>query len=98
MRGNKKSVIGGDFNANVVRNQFREGVCGRYGLEVSNEAGRDLINWCSQFGLAYANSYHRHARRGTWLHPVMGSFHELDKFLVRSGERAGLTRTMRTIK
>ena len=44
MGGSEKLVIGGDFNASVGRNQFSEGVCGRYGLGVSNEAGRDLIN------------------------------------------------------
>ena len=98
MGGREKLVIGGDFNASVGRNQFRQGVCGRYGLGVSNEAGRDLINWCDQVGLAYANSYHRHARRGTWLHPARGTWHELDGFLVRRGERAGLTRRMRTVE
>ena len=86
MGGREKLVIGGDFNASVGRNQYRQGVCGRYGLGVSNEAGRDLINWCDQVGLAYANSYHRHARRGTWLHPARGTWHELDGFLVRRGE------------
>ena len=35
MGGSEKLVIGGDFNASVGRNQFREGVCGRYGLGVS---------------------------------------------------------------
>ena len=53
---------------------------------------------CGQVGLAYTNSYNRHARRGTWLHPARGPWHELDGFLVKRGERAGLTRNLRTVE
>ena len=98
MGGKEKLIIGGDFNASVGRNQNRPGVCGRYGLGLSNEAGRDLVNWCGEVGLAYANSYVRHVRRGTWFHQARGRWYELDGFLVRSRDRGKIVRKMRTIE
>ena len=62
---NERVIIGGDFNANVGKNEERPGVCGKYGLGILNEARRNLIEWCEENDLAYVNSYMRHARRGT---------------------------------
>ena len=66
MSGRERLVIGGDFNANVGRGNARVGVCGKYGVGRMNEAGRDLVDWCEEQGLAYVNSFMKHARRGTW--------------------------------
>ena len=96
MSGRAKLIIGGDFNANVGRNESREGVCGRFGVGSMNEAGRDLIEWCEEFGLAYVNSFYMHARRGTWCHPRFGRWYELDGFIMRGSERHRMVVKMRT--
>ena len=62
MGGRERLVIGGDFNANVGRRNERQGVCGKYGVGRMNEAGRALIDWCEEWGLAYVNSFMRHDR------------------------------------
>ena len=54
--GKERLIIGGDFNASVGTDQERRGICGRYGLRHSNEAGRDLIEWCQEHRLGYVNS------------------------------------------
>ena len=97
MSRNERVIIGGDFNANVGRNEERPGVCGKYGIGVMNEAGRNLIEWCEENELAYVNSYMRHARRGTWLHMRYGRWYELDGFVVRKNERQRMVRKMWTM-
>ena len=62
-----------------------------------DEAGRDLMNWCGANGLAYVNSYMKHERRGTWLHPRSGRWYELDGFLMRKDERHRLVRRMKAM-
>ena len=68
---NERLLIGGDWNANVGRGSARNGVCGEFGVGRMNDAGRDLIEWCEANGLAYANSFVRHAERGTWFNRCM---------------------------
>ena len=58
----ERLIIGGDFNANVGRRNERQGVCGQFGVGRMNEAGRDLIDWCEEQGLAYVNSFMKHER------------------------------------
>ena len=96
MGGQERLLIGGDFNANVGKRYERQGVCGKYGVGRVNEAGRDLIDWCEEQGLAYVNSFMRHERRGTWFHPRYGRWYELDGFLVRKRERHNMVERMRT--
>ena len=91
MSGRERLIIGGDFNANVGKGNERRGVCGKYGVGSMNEAGRDLIDWCEEHGLAYVNSFVKHARRGTWFNLRYGRWYELDGFLVRKNERHGMS-------
>ena len=63
-----------------------------------NEAGRDLVEWCEEYGLAYVNSFMRHKRRGTWFNRMYGRWYELDGFVVRREERSRLVRQMRTVE
>ena len=93
----ERLIIGGDFNANVGRRNERQGVCGQFGVGRMNEAGRDLIDWCEEQGLAYVNSFMKHERRGTWFHTRYGRWYELDGFVVRKGERHGMVERMRTL-
>ena len=92
---NKRLLIGGDWNANVGRGSARNGVCGEFGVGRMNDAGRDLIEWCEANGLAYANSFVRHAERGTWFNRMYGRWYELDGFVVRQNERHRMIRRMR---
>ena len=73
----------------------RNGVCGEYGVGRMNDAGSDLIEWCEANVLAYANSFVRHAERGTWFNRMYGRWYELDGFVVRQNERHRMIRRMR---
>ena len=86
-----KDCYWGDFNDSIGR-----GVCGKYGLGRGNEAGRDLVDWCEELGMAHVNSFMKYKRRGTWRHPATGRWHKLDGFLVRGEERQRMMRKVRT--
>ena len=64
MGNRERMVIGGDFNASIGRGGERRGVCGKYGLGRGNEAGRDLVDWCEEMGMAHVKSFMRYKRRG----------------------------------
>ena len=96
MYRNERLLIGGDWNANVERGSARNGVCGDFGVGKMNDAGRDLIEWCEANGLAYANSFVRHAERGTWFNRMYGRWCELDGFVVRQNERHRMIRKIRS--
>ena len=43
------TIIGGDHNSSVGPREgenWQPGECGNYGLGATNEAGKDLLNWC----------------------------------------------------
>ena len=67
----KKDVlfIIGDWNANVGSQTL--GVTGKFGLEVWNEAGQTLIEFCQENALVIANTFfQQHKRRlYTWTSP-----------------------------
>ena len=92
---NERLLIEGDWNANVGRGSARNGVCGDFGVGRMNDAGRDLIEWCEGNGLAYENSFVRHAERGTLFNRMYGRWYELDGFVVRQNERHRMIRRMR---
>ena len=68
----KKDVlfIIGDWHAKV-RSQETSGVTGKFGLEVWNEAGQRLIEFCQENALVIANTlFQQHKRRlYTWASP-----------------------------
>ena len=43
-------VIGGDHNAHVGGDAEWPQLAGRWGLRTTNEAGRDLLEWCEEHG------------------------------------------------
>ena len=59
-----------DWNANVG-SQETPGVTGKFGLEVQNEAGQRLIEFCQENALVIANTlFQQHKRRlYTWTSP-----------------------------
>ena len=62
--------ITGDWNAKVGSQETR-GVTGKFGLEVQNEAGQRLIEFCQENALLIANTlFQQHKRRlDTWTSP-----------------------------
>ena len=68
----KKDVlfIIGDWNAKVG-SQETPGVTGKFGLEMQNEAGQRLIEFCQENALVIANTlFQQHKRRlYTWISP-----------------------------
>ena len=80
-------IIGGDHNAHVGKDDCQPGTTGRFGLRASNDAGRDLINWCQSNGLAWVSSFYHQKQRGTWFNQVYGRWYELDGFIMRADQR-----------
>ena len=68
----KKDIlfIIGDWNAKVG-SQETPGITGKFGLEVQNEAGQRLIEFCQENALVIANTlFQQHKRRlYTWTSP-----------------------------
>ena len=62
--------ITGDWNVKVGSQEIR-GVTGKFGLEVQNEAGQKLIEFCQENALVIANTLlQQHKRRlYTWTSP-----------------------------
>ena len=60
----------GDWNAKV-ESQGIAGITGKFGLEVQNEAGQRLIDYCQEKALVIANIlFQQHKRRlYTWTSP-----------------------------
>ena len=61
----------GDWNAKVGSQEI-SGVMGKFGLEVQNESGERLIEFCQENALVIANTFfQRHKRRlYTWTSPT----------------------------
>ena len=97
--GKETLVIGGDHNAQVGEGEELEGVRGRYGLrDNTNEAGEDLVEWCQENGLALANTFSSHNRRGTWFNVPRARWYELDGFLVKKDQRHKVMRGVRVLE
>ena len=67
-------VIIGDWNAKVG-SQETPGVTGKFGLEIQNEAGQRLTEFCQENALVTANTlFHQHKRRlYTWTSPMVNT-------------------------
>ena len=91
-------IIGGDHNAHVGGDSERAQVAGRWGVRYTSEAGRNLLNWCEEHGMAYANSFFRHRSRGTWFSNIHRRWYELDGFLVKKHHRHSRVRNVSTVE
>ena len=90
-------VIRGDFNVHVGGGENRPGICGRFGIRQSNQQGLDLLAWCEENDLAHINSFYSHKRRGTWFHPALGRWYEIDGFLMRQEQRHANVKKISTV-
>ena len=96
MEGRERLVREGDFNASVGKDAENRGVWGKRTLGRSNDAGRDLIEWCEEHGLARVNGHMEPARRGTWRNQASGRWYKQDGLVVRGNKRHHMARGMRT--
>ena len=84
---NNTLIVGGDFNAHIGAGEERAGTCGVFGIRGSNEQGRLLLEWLDQNNLTHVDSFYNMKRRGTWFHPALRQWYELDGFIMRNNQR-----------
>ena len=72
----------GDWNAKVGSQEI-PGVTGKFGLEIRNEAGQRLIEFCQENTLVIANTlFQQHKRRlYTWTSPDSQHWNQIDYIL-----------------
>ena len=89
----KKDVlfIIGDWNAKVG-SQETPGVTGKFGLEIRNEAGQRLIQFCQENALVIANTlFQQHKRRfHTWTSPYGQHRNQIDYILCSQRWRSSI--------
>ena len=56
-------------------------------MGATNEAGKDLLNWCQLNGLSWINSFKNIKERGTWYSKKWKKWYELDGFIVKQDQR-----------
>ena len=81
----------GDCNAKVG-SQETPGVTGKFGLEVQNEAGQRLIEFCQEKSLVIANIlFQQHKRRlYTWTSPDSRQWNQIDYILCSQRWRSSI--------
>ena len=98
-QGEELLIVGGDHNAQVGSGEEIEGVRGRYGLwNNTNDAGDDLVEWCQENGMALANTFSPHNRRGTWFNAPRARWYELDGFLIKKAQRHKIMRGVKVLE
>ena len=90
-------LIGGDFNAHVGGGEERGGAAGTFGIRGSNRQGRELLDFCSENGLAHINSFYNHKKRGTWFNNMNKKWYEIDGFLMKQNQRHKNVRKVSTV-
>ena len=100
--GTAKKVIviggGGDINAQIGRNigaYDKSTTVGRYGFRRTNPPGEDIIDWLTEQGLCWVNSFFQVKKRGTWFNRANKAWYELDGFITKEEDRH---RTVKALK
>ena len=57
------TIVMGDFNAKIGKQNYNSDICGTYGLGDQNERGANLLEFCSVNNLAVANTLFQHHPR-----------------------------------
>ena len=84
-------IIIGDWNANVGSQEI-PGVTGKFGLEVQNEAGQSLTEFCQENALVIANTLFQQpkGRLYTWKSPDGQHQNEIDCILCSQRWRSSI--------
>ena len=91
----KKGIlfIIGDWNAKVG-SQETHGVTEKFGLEIQNEAGQRLIEFCKENALVIANTFQQNRRRlYTWTSPDGQHQNQIDYILCSQRWRSSIQST-----
>ena len=81
-------VKGGDHDSQVGGGTQRDEVSRKFELcTATDEAGKDLLQWCEVNNKALVNSFMKHQNRGTWLNNIWMRWYELDGFIMRQDQR-----------
>ena len=80
------------------QHQFLRGTKGPFGMGVIDETGEDLLSWCQEQNLSWADSFYHIEDRGTWFHRRSARWYELDGFLVKNHQRKELIKKIETLK
>ena len=91
--GTAKQVIvigGGGINAQIRRNigaHDKSNTMGRYGFRKTNPQGEDQIEWLTEHGLCWVNSFFYVKKRGTLFNRGNKAWYEIDGFIAREEDR-----------
>ena len=86
-------IMLGDFNAHVGKrdktSSLWRGTLGTHGFGERNEAGEDLLEFCSLNQLTIMNSWFKKKDiyYGTWMHPATKKLHTIDLVVMRADQR-----------
>ena len=86
-------IILGDFNARVgkrdVASSLWKQTLGIHGFDERNDAGEELLEFCSSNHLTIMNSWFekKDIHLGTWMHPATKRFHTIDLIVMRASQR-----------
>ena len=91
-------VIGGDINAQIGRNiraYDKSNTVGRYGFRRTNPQGEDQIEWLTEHGLCWVNSFFYMKKRGTWFNRGNRTWYEIDGFITREEDRHRIVKAVK---
>ena len=86
-----KKIILGDFNGKVDTNgtDIYSVNCGKYGLEMMNDEGERLLNFCALNHLAVMNTMYKERRNrlASWISPDAPTKNQIDYILVPTDQK-----------
>ena len=87
--GRMTPILAGDFNGEVgpTKDKLWTQVLGPFGDSRRTKGGEELLNFCEQEGLVFANTLSSQKHKATWYHNRWGTAHALDHFLVRARDK-----------
>ena len=100
--GTAKKVIviggGGDINAQIGRNigaYDKSTTVGRNGFRRTNPQGEDIIDWLTEQGLCWVNSFFQVKKRGTLFNRANKAWYELDGFITKEEDRHRIVKALK---
>ena len=68
---------------------------GRYGFRRINPQGEDQIEWLTEHGLCWVNSFFYMKKRGTWFNRGNKAWYEIDGFITREEDRHRIVKAVK---
>ena len=86
----------GDINAQIGRNigaYDKSNTVGRF--RKTNPQGEDQIEWLTEHGLCWVNSFFYLKKRGTWFNRGNKTWYEIDGFITREEDRLRILKALK---